>query len=173
MYGSEELTRSYLRYGAVDGFLTPNVADTRSPLVVVLHNGCIKAKGGGLTPEGNSEKFNISLLDEEPQMPSAGRMLEILAENPVAQAKFFILSMRLFLEHVLGVMPFDEQLRANGSRNGTVYPDGCAADFFGGCFPAIQQLHGPIEEQARLACHPRQSDCYGLGKRRLCVLLRA
>ena len=87
-------------------------------------------------------------------MPSAGRMLEILAENPVAQAKFFILSMRLFMEHVLGVMPFDEQLRANGSRNGTVYPDGCASEFFGGCFPAIQQLHGPIEEQARLACHP-------------------
>ncbi|CAL1153389.1 unnamed protein product [Cladocopium goreaui] len=24
----------------------------------------------------------------------------------------------------------------------------------GGAFPAVQQLHGPIEEQARLACHP-------------------
>ena len=138
----------------MDGFLTPNVADTRSPLVVVLHNGCVKAKCGGLTPDGNSEKFNISLLDQDPQMPSAGRMLEILAENPVAQAKFFILSMRLFLEHVLGVMPFDEQLRANGSRAGCLYPDGCAGEFFGGCFPSIQQLHGPIEEQARLACHP-------------------
>lgn len=33
-------------------------------------------------------------------------------------------------------------------------PCGAAGEFFGGCFPAIQQLHGPIEEQARLACHP-------------------
>lgn len=87
-------------------------------------------------------------------MPSAGRMLEILAENPVAQAKFFIISMRLFLEHVLGIMPFDEQLRANGTRASVVFPDGAASEFVGGAFPAIQQLHGPIEEQARLACHP-------------------
>ena len=87
-------------------------------------------------------------------MPSTGRMLEILAENPVAQAKFFIISMRLFLEHVLGIMPFDEQLRANGTRASVVFPDGAASEFVGGAFPAIQQLHGPIEEQARLACHP-------------------
>ena len=88
----------------MDGFLTPNVADTRSPRVVVLHNGCIKAKGGGLTPDGNSEKFNISLLDEEPQMPSAARMLEILAENPVAQAIFF------YLEHaaILGTCTWSD-----------------------------------------------------------------
>ena len=142
------------RYGAVDGFLTPNVADTRNPLVVVLHNGCISSEAGGLTSDGSSERYVVNLLEEEPAMPSAQRMLEILAENPVAQAKFFIISMRLFLEHVLGVMPFDEQLRANGSRAGVVYPDGAAAEFVGGAFPAIQQLHGPIEEQARLSCHP-------------------
>lgn len=68
------------RYGAVDGFLTPNVADARNPLVVVLHNGCVAASAGGLTPEGKSEKFTVNLLSEEPDMPSAGRMLEILAE---------------------------------------------------------------------------------------------
>ena len=138
----------------VDGFLTPNVADTRNPLVVVLHNGCVAATAGGLTPEGKSEKFTVNLLSEEPDMPSAGRMLEILAGNPVAQAKFFIISVRLFLEHVLGVMPFDEQLRANGTRASVAFPDGAASEFVGGSFPAIQQLHGPIEEQARLACHP-------------------
>ena len=100
----------------MDGFLTPNVADVRNPLVVMLHNGCVSATDGGLTPEGESEKFVVNLLEEEPSMPNAARMLEILAENPVAQARFFIISMRLFLEHVLGVMPFDEQLQANGSR---------------------------------------------------------
>ena len=138
----------------MQGFLTPNVADTRNPLLVILHNGNVAAAAGGLTPDGTSEKYLVNLLDEEPTMPSASRMLEILAENPVAQAKFFIISMRLFLEHVLGVMPFDDQLRANGSRAGVIYADGAAANFMGGAFPAVQQLHGPIEEQARLACHP-------------------
>ena len=142
------------RYGAVDGFLTPNVADTRNPLAVVLHYGCVAATAGGLTADGKSEKFTVNLLSEDPEMPSAGRMLEILAENPVAQAKFFILSMRIFLEHVLGIMPFDAQLRANGTRAGVIFPDGVASEFVGGAFPAIQQLHGPIKEQARLACHP-------------------
>ena len=122
--------------------------------MVVLHNGCVAARDGGLTPEGKSEKYTVNLLSEEPDMPSAARMLEILAENPAAQAKFFIISMRLFLEHVLGIMPFDGQLRANGTRAGVTFPDGSASEFTGGPFPAIQQLHGPIEEQARLACHP-------------------
>ena len=38
-------------------------------------------------------------------------MLEILAD-PVAQARFFDLLMQLFFEHVLGIMPFDQELRA-------------------------------------------------------------
>ena len=143
-----------VRFGGIGGFLTPNVADTRNPLVVVLHQGCVRQPEGGFTKEGRTEKFELSLLDEAPSMPSAARMLEMLAENPVAQSRFFILSMRLFLEHVLGVMSYDEQLRPNGSRNGVMHPDGCAAGFCGGSFGAIAQLHGPIEEQARLSCHP-------------------
>ena len=82
------------------------------------------------------------------------RCLEVVASNPVAQAQFFIVSMQLFLEHVLGIMPFDEQLCANGTRAGCAWPDGAAATFMGGSFPAIYQLHGPIEEQARLSVHP-------------------
>ena len=44
----------------------------------------------------------MNLLDECPRMPSAREMLQIVAEDPVAQARYFILSMRLFCEHVLG-----------------------------------------------------------------------
>ena len=91
-----------VRFGGIGGFLTPNVADTRNPLVVVLHQGCVRQPEGGFTKEGRTEKFELSLLDEAPSMPSAARMLEMLAENPVAQSRFFILSMRLFLEHVWG-----------------------------------------------------------------------
>eukprot|EP00435_Cladocopium_sp_Y103_P040571 s119_g11.t1 len=35
------------QYGGIQGFLTPNVADTRSPLIVMLHNGCVSAEHGG------------------------------------------------------------------------------------------------------------------------------
>ena len=164
--------------GGIDGFLAPNVADVRNPLMVVLHAGCVAHPDGGLDADGQAEKFQVSLLDEdrgvggencsgaccccpchpllgqEPEMPSAKKMLELVAINPVAQAQFFIVSMQLFLEHMLGIMPFDEQLRANGARGGCAWPDGVAASFMGGSFPAIYHLHGPIEEQARLSLHP-------------------
>eukprot|EP00435_Cladocopium_sp_Y103_P023726 s4406_g5.t1 len=117
-------------------------------------NGAMLMLLVGLNKEGMSERFVVSLLDECPAMPTASRMLEMLAENPVAQARFFILSMRLFLQHVLGIAPFDKQLRANGTTNGVEFPDGCSAAFMGGSFGAIAHLHGPIEEQARLACYP-------------------
>eukprot|EP00435_Cladocopium_sp_Y103_P073791 s366_g45.t1 len=61
-------------------------------------------------------------LEEEPE--EVPGVLEILASNPVVQARFFVLSMRLFLEHILGIMHFDDQLRPNGSNNGVVFPDG-------------------------------------------------
>ncbi|CAE7908776.1 unnamed protein product, partial [Symbiodinium necroappetens] len=149
-----EQSGAMLLRGGIDGFLTPNVADVRNPLMVVLHAGCVVHPDGGLDANGEAEKFDVSLLDEEPKMPSAKKMLELVAMNPVAQAQFFIVSMQLFLEHVLGIMPFDEQLRANGARGGCAWPDGVAATFMGGSFPAIYQLHGPIEEQARLSLHP-------------------
>ena len=46
-----------LRFGGIGGFLTPNVADTRNPLVVVLHAGCVAHPDGGFTKEGETESF--------------------------------------------------------------------------------------------------------------------
>ena len=48
------------------------------------------------------ERYEVNLLEECPRMPSARDMLQVVAEDPVAQARFFILSMRLFCEHILG-----------------------------------------------------------------------
>ncbi|CAE7212339.1 unnamed protein product [Symbiodinium sp. CCMP2592] len=107
-----EQSGAMLLRGGIDGFLTPNVADVRNPLMVTLHAGCVSHPDGGLDADGLSEKFTVCLLEEEPKMPSTKKMLEGVASNPVAQAQFFIVSMQLFLEHVLGIMPFDEQLRA-------------------------------------------------------------
>eukprot|EP00973_Karenia_brevis_P003060 419300-Karenia_brevis.AAC.1 len=76
-----------LKFGQAGGFLTPNFADVRNPLVIVLHGG------------GMEERYEVNLLDECPRMPSAREMLQIVAEDPVAQARFFIFSMRIFCEH--------------------------------------------------------------------------
>ena len=111
-----------LAFGPSCGFLTPNFADVRSPLVVLLH-------GGGL-----QERYEINLLDECPRMPSAREMWQLVAEDPVAQARYFILSLRLFREHVLGSGPVDELLRHNGWREGSAFPDGFAASCMGGRF---------------------------------------
>ena len=131
-----------LMFGPTGGFLTPNLADTRSPLIVQLHGA------------GGEERYTIDLLDEEPTVPSQREMLQIVAKDPVAQARFFILSMRLFCEHVLGTWPFDALLRHNGSQDGAAFPDGFAASGLGGAFGMLAALHGPIEEQARLSIHP-------------------
>ena len=131
-----------LMFGPSGGFLTPNMADVRSPLVVKLHGG------------GVEESYEVNLLDECPHMPSARHMLKIVAEDPAAQARYFILSMRLFCEHVLGSGPVDDCLRHNGWLDGAAFPDGFAASGLGGAYGIIAAFHGPVEEQARLSIHP-------------------
>ena len=87
-------------------------------------------------------------------MPSAREMLKLVAADPVAQARFFIISMRLFCEHVLGSGPVDQWLRHNGWHDGAAFPDGFAGSGLGGAFGILAALNGPIEEQARLSIHP-------------------
>ena len=90
-------------------------------------------------------------------MPNAREMLSMVARDPVAQARFFILSMRLFCEHVLGTGPFDHWLRHNGHlkdhAEGPAFPDGFAASGLGGVFGVLASLHGSIEEPACLSMH--------------------
>ena len=139
-----------LRFGGLGGFLTANVADTRHPIVVKLHAG---PDGVGIGKDGALEEYKIDLLSECPDMPSATEMLKIIAKNPVAQAQFFIFSMRLFCEHVLGLGPYDDWLRHNGINDGIIFPDGYAASCLAAGMNMIASLHGPIEEQSRLSCH--------------------
>ena len=131
-----------LMFGESKGFITPNAPDVRSPLMVVLHGA------------GGEEKYVLDLLDEESTMPSTREMLQIVAKDPVAQARFFITTMRLFCEHVLGSGPFDALLRHNGAMEGAAWPDGFAASLMGGAYGMVAAFHSPIEEQARLSIHP-------------------
>ena len=88
-------------------------------------------------------------------MPHATKTVGNLSCKPGGPRHgFFIISMHLFLEHVRG-MWFDKQLRAQKKGAGVVWPDGAdAAELFKVEFPAVYQLHGALEEQARLSCHP-------------------
>ncbi|CAK0852500.1 unnamed protein product, partial [Prorocentrum cordatum] len=131
-----------LMFGGAGGFLTPNVVDVRSPVLLTLHSA------------GGCETHAVDLLAEAPDMPSARRMLQIVAQDPVAQARFFIFTMQLFCEHVLGTGPWDKFLRHNGRCDGAAFPDGFATSCTGGAFLEVAALHGPIEEQARLSIHP-------------------
>jgi hypothetical protein len=142
-----------LRFGGLGAFVTANVADTRHPIMVVLHAGQHNGGAGGLNDEGDRETYNIDLLSECPIMPTAEEMPRIVAKNPVAQARFFIISMRLFCEHILGIGPVDEYLRHNGRQNGCYWPGGYAASAIAGGINMVAAFHGPIEEQARLSDH--------------------
>ena len=68
--------------------MTPNVADTRNPLAVTLHGGCITNESGGFNKDGETERFIVNLLEESPTMPSAAKMLEILAEIRLPKPNF-------------------------------------------------------------------------------------
>ena len=96
-------------------------------------------------------------------MPSAREMLEIVAQDPVAQARFYITSMRLFCEHFLGSGPMDDMLRHNGGLESPAFPDGFAASGLGGGLSMLAAFHGPEEEQARLSVHPHMHVWYVSG----------
>ena len=117
-----EQTGDVLRFGGLGAFLTLNVADTRHPLVVLLHAGWLNDVTGaanrvGLSDDGKYEGYSIDLLSGCPDMPKYEEMIRIVAQNPVAQARFFILSMRLFCKHILGTGPFDGHLRHHGKHD--------------------------------------------------------
>ena len=155
--GSRQLKRheiqgTILRYGPLGAFLTANVADARNPLFVKFHGGS-NGVHAGVDPNGLEEQITISLLDDCPCMPRLDQVLRFIAGNPVAQARYFILATRLFLEHIMGAGPFDQLLRHNGSKDGVAHPDGYAANGVAGGMNMIAALHMPVEEQARLSIH--------------------
>ena len=65
-------------------FTTPNLADTRQPLLLIVQG----------------EEFRL-----EDELPSYREMVERLAQDPAGQAIVFELMIQLFFVHVLGVRP--------------------------------------------------------------------
>ena len=44
---------------------------------------------------GGEESYCVDLLEESPEIPSAREMLRIVAQDPVSQARFFVLAIRV------------------------------------------------------------------------------
>jgi hypothetical protein len=68
--------------------------------MVHLHAGQHNGGSGGVGGEWKVEQYCVDLLAECPEVPTAEAVLRIVARDPVAQARFFILAMRLFCGHV-------------------------------------------------------------------------
>jgi hypothetical protein len=69
-------------YGSAHLFVTPNLADIRSPLLLQLH-----LQGA----DGTVEDCEVALdwTNEMPSMPTAAAMRRIVAMDPVSQARCF------------------------------------------------------------------------------------
>ena len=98
-----------LKFGADSFFVTPNFADTYSLLVLQLHEGPGKrshfgAQGGAVARAGGaSQPAGPDLRSPAPTMPSLERMHQIVAADPRAQAKFFLLLTELYYRHIIGL----------------------------------------------------------------------
>ena len=100
-------------YGSAHLFVTPNIADMRSSLLLQLHLQNAKVE---------ECKIDLDWEAEMPELPSAAAMRRIVASDPVAQARCFALMMDLFCEEVLGTTlcyVSDREGRRKTGRKGT------------------------------------------------------
>ena len=126
-----------LRFGPPLEFVTPNLADNKQPLLLIVQG----------------EKFDF----EREVEVSYREMTQRLARDPVGQAVVFELMIRLFFIHVLGVRP-----ELVGWERGAVRKaaerwagDGVAQDWpHVGLFGLIAAAFGPVEAQGRGSLHP-------------------
>ena len=112
-----------LLFGGPSFFVTPNFADTYNPIVKLLHDGpgddshLAAGRPAGPAASGASQPARLAegqeqqpirgfLADLEPRMPSLRGMREIVARDPRAQAKFFLLMSELHYRYIIGIERF-------------------------------------------------------------------
>ena len=126
-----------LRYGPALIFTTPNLADNKQALLLIV--------------QGEPVDFDADVGN------SYREMTERLAADPVGQAIVFELMMRLFFTRVLGIRPeLIGWRRGNVMKPGKMwYGNGVAADFrTRWLFGPIAAAFGPVEAQGRGSLHP-------------------
>ena len=83
-------------------FVTPNVADTQHPLLLIV--------------QGEQIDLGAVSADMASTLPKYRDMLRRVAQDPVGQVVQFEMLMRLFLQHVLNVRPETLDCRRNSVR---------------------------------------------------------
>ena len=126
-----------LRYGPALIFTTPNLADNKQPLLLLV--------------QGEPVEFDADVGN------SYREMTERLAADPVGQAIVFELMMRLFFIRVLGIRPeLIGWRRGNVGKPGKKWNgNGVAADFrMRWLVGLLAAAFGPVEAQGRGSLHP-------------------
>ena len=126
-----------LRFGPSLEFVTPNLADTKQPLLLVVQG----------------EDFHF---DQDIEI-SYREMTQRLARDPVGQAVVFELMIRLFFIHVLGIRPEHVGWERGAVRKTAERwaSDGVAQDWpHVGVFGLVAAAFGPVEAQGRGSLHP-------------------
>ena len=124
-------------------FLTPNVADTQHPLLLVV--------------QGEELDLGRVTGDMQDTLPKYRDMIRRLAQDPVGQVVQFELLMRLFFQHVLNVRPETLDCRRNAARGQCREwcSDGTAMASTGaGMIGPVLAFRGEIEAQGRGSLHP-------------------
>ena len=99
----------------------------------------------------------MDLTVEEPNIPSVAEMNKFNAQNPVAVARFFELSMQLFFLYVLGVRSdsFSRPRKFRGAFAQNAFSEGGAfSSSRTGIFSIIAAYRGDIEDNQRGNPHP-------------------
>ena len=127
-----------LRYGPPMQFITPNLADTKQHLILIV--------------QGEEYRF-------EPDVEVSYReMTQRIACDPVGQSIVFELMIRLFFIHVLGLRPETVGWQRGEVRKRSQHwvSDGLAADLMGvpTIFGPIAAAFGAVEAQGRGSLHP-------------------
>eukprot|EP00435_Cladocopium_sp_Y103_P020412 s4911_g5.t1 len=152
MHGASAMGVAYMEtFGPPLVFLTPNVADTQHPLLLVVQGETVDL--GAVTEDMEQ--------DMEQVLPKYRDMLRRIAQDPVAQTVQFEFLMRLFFQHVLNVRPETLQCRRGGGRATAREwcSDGAAASTTGaGMLGPVLAFRGEIEAQGRGSLHPHEAD---------------
>mgnify|MGYP000409004545 CR=1 FL=1 len=148
-------------------FNAPNFADTYNPIAKLLHDGpsADQHLGIGSAPQpavapqrsdasgsGTRNHDEGFLTAAEPRMPPLRRMHEIVAADPRAQAKFFLLMSELHYRYNVGI----ERLhigRATMAKPRCPVHDECATSLQPCVAPGTMDLQAPLEAQGRGFCH--------------------
>ena len=131
-----------LFFGSPSFFMTPNFADTYSPLVLLLH------KGPGKDSHLSTPQLYDNITRAQPSMPSLEQMHQIVAADPRAQAKFGILMTELHYRYIIGV----ERLhigRTTLARPHLPVHDEVAASLQPCIAPGTVDVQAPFEAQGR------------------------